>query len=366
MTDVEKKAANVARNSAKKVCVTGANGFIASHIVKQLLSKGYTVHGTVRDASNPTKTDHLKALPGAAERLKLFTAECRTPGSFKSALTGCEAVFHTATPVIIGTKPGAAVNGSGRSQGEEDIFKPGIEGVTNVMKDAKDAGSIKTFVLTSSMSAVAPKPEPALKSEIHWSDPDEQKSRDNWYGATKTLQEMAAVEYTDKLPENERWRLVRINPTFVAGPMLQPKINSTMDRLMKIVLGAMAQAPNDSMSVVDVRDCARVHVAAFEKSEASGRYMCLTESMHWNDWGKILKELVPEMAPIKPCEGEARRASQFDTTRLKSLGVEVRGFKDVLAAAVTELRAKGYLDKLGNAKVLEQKAPEKFTDPNPH
>ena len=54
------------------ICVTGASGFIASHCVQQLLATGYTVHGTVRSLRNPAKVTHLTALPGAAERLKLF------------------------------------------------------------------------------------------------------------------------------------------------------------------------------------------------------------------------------------------------------------------------------------------------------
>ena len=55
------------------VCVTGASGFIASHIVAQLLAKGCTVKATVRDATDSKKTAHLTSLPGAAEQLQLFS-----------------------------------------------------------------------------------------------------------------------------------------------------------------------------------------------------------------------------------------------------------------------------------------------------
>mmetsp|Transcript_8698 Transcript_8698/g.12684 ORF Transcript_8698/g.12684 Transcript_8698/m.12684 type:complete len:141 (+) Transcript_8698:141-563(+) len=82
-----------------KVCVTGASGFIASHIVKQLLEKGYTVHGTVRDASNAAKTAHLTGLPGASERLKLFSAGLLDQGAYKEAISGCCGVFHVASPL---------------------------------------------------------------------------------------------------------------------------------------------------------------------------------------------------------------------------------------------------------------------------
>ena len=82
--------------SAGPVCVTGAGGFIASWIVRGLLERGYTVHGSVRD---PARSGvHIKALPGAAERLQLFPADLLTPGSFRDAISGCSAVIHTASP----------------------------------------------------------------------------------------------------------------------------------------------------------------------------------------------------------------------------------------------------------------------------
>ncbi|KAJ0250664.1 Epimerase domain-containing protein [Hirschfeldia incana] len=83
------------------VCVTGASGYIASWIVKLLLLRGYTVKATVRDPKDQKKTDHLLALDGARERLQLFKASLLEEGSFEHAIDGCEAVFHTASPVKI-------------------------------------------------------------------------------------------------------------------------------------------------------------------------------------------------------------------------------------------------------------------------
>lgn len=56
---------------AYTVLVTGASGYIATELVKQLLEKGYNVRGTVRSVSDPTKTEPLtllgNALPGAPD-----------------------------------------------------------------------------------------------------------------------------------------------------------------------------------------------------------------------------------------------------------------------------------------------------------
>lgn len=53
------------------VAVTGATGYIAGALVARLLAAGHTVHGTVRDPGS-AKCDHLRAMAGAGERLKLF------------------------------------------------------------------------------------------------------------------------------------------------------------------------------------------------------------------------------------------------------------------------------------------------------
>ncbi|RVW40732.1 Tetraketide alpha-pyrone reductase 1 [Vitis vinifera] len=85
----------------KLVCVTGASGYTASWLVKLLLQRGYTVKATVRDPNYPKKTEHLLALEGATERLHLFKANLLEEGSFESVVDGCDAVFHTASPVVL-------------------------------------------------------------------------------------------------------------------------------------------------------------------------------------------------------------------------------------------------------------------------
>ncbi|CAN6177496.1 unnamed protein product [Urochloa humidicola] len=97
--------------AGKSVCVTGAGGFIASWLVKLLLSRGqYTVRGTVRDPG-ASKNAHLKVLEGAGERLQLIKTDLLDYNSVSSAVAGCEGVFHVASPVP-----------SGRSSNPEDWY----------------------------------------------------------------------------------------------------------------------------------------------------------------------------------------------------------------------------------------------------
>ncbi|VVA90398.1 unnamed protein product [Arabis nemorensis] len=108
----------------KVVCVTGASGYIASWIVKLLLLRGYTVNATVREPNDQKKTDHLLALEGAKERLKLFKANLLEEGSFEHAIDGCDAVFHTASPLTLTV-----------SDPQLELIEPAVKGTINVLKN---------------------------------------------------------------------------------------------------------------------------------------------------------------------------------------------------------------------------------------
>ena len=80
------------------VLVTGATGYFAGVLIRDLLEAGATVHGTVRDKNDTSSYQHILDLPGAVERFKLFQADLLKAGSFRDAMTGCVIVFHTASP----------------------------------------------------------------------------------------------------------------------------------------------------------------------------------------------------------------------------------------------------------------------------
>lgn len=315
------------------VCVTGASGFIASQIVAQLLAKGYVVHATVRDAQNADKTAFLTSLPGAAERLKFFSADLQEQAGFEAAIAGCKAVFHIASPL-----PGGKVEDP-----EAMIIKPAVEGVLNVFRASKKLG-VKSVVMTSSMAAVAPKPEPPLKNEEHWSDPEKQKANSSFYGASKTLAEQAAWKFVEE--EGAPFRLATICPTMVVGPMLQPSANATMMSLCTMLKEGCkgGRCANDSMSFIDVRDCAAQHIAAMADETASGRYMSVVASVHWNDLEVLMREIYPMMPKSEPCEGEPVKPTQFDRTRQESLKVECRDVPQIIREAMEELKLKGLLE----------------------
>lgn len=128
--------------------------------------------------------------------------------------------------------------------------------------------------------------------------------------------------------------------TVQVGPMLQAGVNMTMERIVAIASGKWpTKIPNDSMSLIDVRDCAAHHVAAFE-GKRDGRFMSLVESWHWNDLIKAFKAVCPNMSDPEPLGPDVELATptRFDTTRMKSLGVEERPMDVIIADSVAFLR----------------------------
>ncbi|KAF3336108.1 Cinnamoyl-CoA reductase 1 [Carex littledalei] len=131
----------------KRVCVTGAGGFAASCLVNLLLSKGFIVHGTVRDPSDE-KYAHLKRLENASENLILFKADLLDFVSVVSAVAGCEGVFHVASPVPSSKVPNPEV----------EVLEPAVTGTKNVLKASLEA-KVKRVVMVSSASAIDMKPD---------------------------------------------------------------------------------------------------------------------------------------------------------------------------------------------------------------
>lgn len=163
-------------SSCKTVMVTGANGFLASYMVQDLLASGHRVHACVRDAQKKETVQHLLDLKGADERLTLFSTgnlvHVTDTHAFDTPMKGCEAILHAATPLSVKFT---------EHSGERDIYQPAMTSTQELLDClGRNANTVRHLVLTSSMSSVAPQPEPPIKDESHWSDPERQKARDNW------------------------------------------------------------------------------------------------------------------------------------------------------------------------------------------
>lgn len=333
---------------AEKVLVTGASGFIAQHVILQLLDKGYDVRGTLRSLK---RADEVRAIlakhsPRAAS-VEFVVADLNADAGWAEAASGCAYVQHIASPFPT-THP----------KDENELIRPARDGALRALKAAKAAG-VKRVVLTSSLAAVAyghGDNRPPIADETHWSDPN---GPDNTpYTKSKTLAERAAWDYVNA--EGKGLELAVINPAAVCGPALSADVSTSLEIAIRLMDGKTPGIPRLGFSLVDVRDVAQCHVAAMTLPGAAGERFLATEGFLWMSecadilrdafpaWdSKIPKRKVPDwalklMAVFQPVYrqtvtelGRTRRASNAKATAI--LGVKFRSAKDALVASAQSL-----------------------------
>uniref|UniRef100_A0ACD6ACW1 Uncharacterized protein n=1 Tax=Avena sativa TaxID=4498 RepID=A0ACD6ACW1_AVESA len=317
--------------ATKCVCVTGAGGFIASWLVKLLLSKGqYTVRGTVRDPGD-AKNAHLKVLEGAEKRLQLVRADLLDYDSVASAVAGCEGVFHVACPVP-----------SGRSTNPEaEIIAPAVTGTLNVLKACHEA-KVKRVVMVSSSAAVGANPNwPKGKpfDEDSWSDEDHCRKNGDWYYLSKTLAEREAFAYAAKTGLD----IVTICPSLVIGPLLQSTVNSSSKVLLNYFKGEHETVENRLRNVVDVRDVVDALLLAYENTEMSGRYICNSPPIRVSDMITLLKTLYPTYTYPKNFT-EVEENIVLSSEKLQKLGWSFSPVGKTLGDSVESYKASGVLN----------------------
>jgi dihydroflavonol-4-reductase len=140
-----------------KALVTGATGYIASHIIAELLSRGYDVVGTVRSLTNKDKYAFLYELPHSKEHLELREADLSDPKSWESALEGVASVIHVASPIppVVPTP-------------EYDFIKPVVGGTKSVI-EACLLNKVKRIVFTSTCLTIMVRLDGKVATEDDWS-----------------------------------------------------------------------------------------------------------------------------------------------------------------------------------------------------
>ena len=264
------------------VLVTGASGFIASHIVQQLLEGGYRVRGTVRDPDKTRAEGYLTALPGASDRLELATADLLARGAFDDAVRDCEFVIHTASPYAIDV-----------ADPQRDLVDPAVSGTISLLEACQKADSLERVVLTSSVAAITDQADGHLNTENDWNTRSSLTRNPYYY--SKTLAEQAAWQF---MGGESEFDLVVINPFFVIGPSLVPGINTSHTSFIGMTNGRIPAVLALQWALVDVRDVARAHILAMENPAAAGRYIVAAETrtmrqvielLRANGWGDRYK-----------------------------------------------------------------------------
>lgn len=266
------------------VLVTGATGFIASHLILQLLEKGYRVRGTARSAEKAQALNSvLSEYSGKPVNIEIIAADLSADDGWDEAVRGADFVQHVASPF-----PPEAPKSA------DELIVPARDGALRVLRAAKAAG-VKRVVMTSSMAAIAygwgeARPDPL--TEVHWSNPD--NLEDNTaYTRSKTIAERAAWDFVNG--EGAGLELAVINPVAVLGPAMSKDVSSSLQMISQPLEGKLPAYPKLSFGIIDVRDVARAHVEAMTNPRAVGeRFICGDDVLWMEEMGAVLRKALPD------------------------------------------------------------------------
>ncbi|KAI8001435.1 Anthocyanidin reductase ((2S)-flavan-3-ol-forming) [Camellia lanceoleosa] len=328
---------------AKAACVVGGTGFVAATLVKMLLERGYSVNTTVRDPDNKKNISHLLALEGMGN-LKIFRADLTDEQSFDAPIAGCDLVFDVATPVNFASE-----------DPENDMIKPAIQGVLNVLKACAKAGTVKRVILTSSAASVMINELDGtglVMDESHWSDVEFLTSvkPPTWgYPVSKTLAEKAAWKFA----EENNLNLITVVPTLTAGPSLTSEVPNSIELAMSLITGNEflidglkgMQILSGSISITHVEDVCGAHIFVAEKESASGRYICCGVNSSVPELARFLHKRYPQYnVPTDFGDLPSKAKLIISSEKLIKEGFSFKyGIEEIFDHSVAYLKTKGLL-----------------------
>jgi nucleoside-diphosphate-sugar epimerase len=275
---------------ADTVLVTGATGFIAKHVIANLLRAGYAVRGTVRALDKGPEQVARAVTRGGADpaALSFVAADLTSDAGWDEACRGVRFVQHIASPFPIE-----------QPREREAVVAPARDGTLRVLGAAARNG-VERVVMTSSTVAVMYTRQHApgyLYTEADWSD--ETRADITPYIASKTIAEKAAWEFVRS--RGGGLELVAINPGFVQGPALDPDLSTSLAVLHLMGRGAYPGAPKVEFPIADVRDVAELHVAAMTHPAAAGeRFLACNGSASLMGLGRLMVEALPDLKGKAP------------------------------------------------------------------
>ena len=232
-----------------KCFVTGATGFLGSHVARQLLKHGAELRLLVRSTS---RTDNIDDL--AAERV---IGDLRDVESLKRGMEGCEYVFHVAADYRLW-----AVNG-------QELYDSNVNGTRNILQAARGS-RVRRVVYTSSVATMGFRNNGRMTDE---SAPVTQANMIGDYKRSKFMAEQKVIEAA-----HAGQNVVVVNPT---TPIGERDIKPTpTGRIVVDFLKRKFPAYVDTgLNLVDVIDCADGHLLAMEKALPGERYILGGENL---------------------------------------------------------------------------------------
>ena len=313
---------------SQTVLVTGATGYIAKHLVLQLLEAGYIVKGSarslsreaeLRDAVGPKLSDQ-----SALDRLTLVPLDLSSDDGWAEAMQGVDVVMHTASPFPM-TQP----------KNEDELIRPAVDGALRAVKAARAAG-VTRVIMTSSVAAISnkePAPGQTQFDETDWTDLKHPTA--TAYVKSKTLAEQAVWDWHES--EAPEMQITMINPGFVQGAPLDNQFGTSIQVVERVLSGKDPMLPHVGFACVDVKDIALMHIRAMERPESIGKRFPGVDRFLWfQDFALLLKAQHPnrKIATRQAPDLLIRFLSLFDPS-IRTI-LPTLGRKDMVSAAQAE------------------------------
>ncbi|XP_042510762.1 dihydroflavonol 4-reductase-like [Macadamia integrifolia] len=251
---------------------------------------------------------------------------------------------------------------------KNEVIKPAVNGILNVLRSCLKAKTIRRVVFTSSAGAVARQEKQLpVYDESSWSDLEfiKKKKMTGWmYFMSKTLSEKIALEFA----EENSLDLITIIPTLVVGQFLTPWMPPSMITAFALITGYARNEAHYSIlkqvKFVHLDDLCNAHIFLLEHPEAKGRYICSSHNTNIIELAKMLRKRFPEYhIPTEfNFEGESLEVVAFSSRKLTELGFEFKySLEDMYVGATESAREKGLLPNQTqlNDKNLKSEEAEK-------
>jgi dihydroflavonol-4-reductase len=244
-----------------KAFVTGATGFVGSHVARVLAEQGADLRLLVRSGSDPRNIQKLNAAR--------VLGDLRDPLSIERAMAGCDVVFHVAADYRLWVRD------------PQEMYRANVDG-TRALLEAARKNKVRRVVYTSSVATMG------FTSNGRPADEDFPVSLDNMIGPYKRSKFMA--EEVALEAGRSGIDVVVVNPTTPVGEQdIKP---TPTGRIVVDFLKKKFPAYVDTgLNLVDVTECARGHVAALEKGRTGERYILGGENL-------TLKQILDKLAAI--------------------------------------------------------------------
>ena len=266
--------------------ITGISGYIGQHCAIELIKNGYSVKGSVRNLKKIDEvTNGLNKQIQTDDNLEFCQLDLLVDNGWQEAMKDCDFVLHVASPYI-----------TYQPKDENELIKPAVEGTERVLKFAKQS-AIRRVVLTSSIVAMLGDANTSIDINTNsWTNINAKNV--SAYVKSKTMAEKFAWDFVENQDKNHPLELVVINPGPVFGPSISGNLTgASMSMYKDLITGKMPMLPQSSINMSDVRDIAKIHVIALEKSKAVSKKFVVSKEKPYS---------FQEMAQILKSEGYSK------------------------------------------------------------